>query len=196
MRELLKTVEKRNLEENEEIGILEKEKMKSEQNEEIREESSLYQKRMDKIVNEIRGLIRKAKFFIDEMSKFDVKELSNFESFVKNIKEFDFSTSSELKELFQQESEKLIEYNQLQKEFIKSLSGNYFGIKNNENNVEAKKNKETMAETIEEEIEEKNEEEIEEEIINPIEEKNKVENETAVEDEILEEEMEDPNEGL
>ena len=54
--------------------------MKSEQNEEIREESSLYQKRMDKIVNEIRGLIRKAKFFIDEMSKFDVKELSNFES--------------------------------------------------------------------------------------------------------------------
>ena len=31
---------------------------------------------------------------------------------------------------------------------------------------------------------------------NPIEEKNKVENETAVEDEILEEEMEDPNEGL
>lgn len=192
VRELLKTVEKRNLEENEEIGILEKEKMKSEQNEEIREESSLYQKRMDKIVNEIRGLIRKAKFFIDEMSKFDVKELSNFESFVKNIKEFDFSTSSELKELFQQESEKLIEYNQLQKEFIKSLSGNYFGIKNNENNVEAKKIKETMAET----IEEKNEEEIEEEIINPIEEKNKVENETAVEDEILEEEMEDPNEGL
>lgn len=192
VRELLKTVEKRNLEENEEIGILEKEKMKSEQNEEIREESSLYQKRMDKIVNEIRGLIRKAKFFIDEMSKFDVKELSNFESFVKNIKEFDFSTSSELKELFQQESEKLIEYNQLQKEFIKSLSGNYFGIKNNENNVEAKKIKEPMAET----IEEKNEEEIEEEIINPIEEKNKVENETAVEDEILEEEMEDPNEGL
>ena len=159
---------------------------------------------MVKIVNEIRGLIRKAKFFIDEMSKFDVKELSNFESFVKNIKEFDFSTASELKELFQQESEKLIEYNQLQKEFIKSLSGNYFGIKNNENNVEAKKIKETMAETIEEEIEEKNEEEIEEEIINPIEEKNKVENETAVEDEILEEEveeemeeeMEDANEGL
>lgn len=188
VRELLKTVEKRNLEENEEIGILEKEKMKSEQNEEIREESSLYQKRMDKIVNEIRGLIRKAKFFIDEMSKFDVKELSNFESFVKNIKEFDFSTSSELKELFQQESEKLIEYNQLQKEFIKSLSGNYFGIKNNENNIEVKKIKETI------------EEEMEEEIINPIEEKNKVGNETAVEDKILEEEveeeMEDPNEGL
>ena len=192
VRELLKTVEKRNLEENEEIGILEKEKMKSEQNEEIREESSLYQKRMVKIVNEIRGLIRKAKFFIDEMSKFDVKELSNFESFVKNIKEFDFSTASELKELFQQESEKLIEYNQLQKEFIKSLSGNYFGIKNNENNIEVKKIKETI------------EEEMEEEIINPIEEKNKVGNETAVEDKILEEEveeemeeeMEDANEGL
>ena len=147
---------------------------------------------MVKIVNEIRGLIRKAKFFIDEMSKFDVKELSNFESFVKNIKEFDFSTASELKELFQQESEKLIEYNQLQKEFIKSLSGNYFGIKNNENNIEVKKIKETI------------EEEMEEEIINPIEEKNKVGNETAVEDKILEEEveeemeeeMEDANEGL
>ena len=192
VRELLKTVEKRNLEENEEIGILEKEKMKSEQNEEIREESSLYQKRMVKIINEIRGLIRKAKFFIDEMSKFDVKELSNFENFVKNIKEFDFSTSSELKELFQQESEKLIEYNQLQKEFVKSLSGNYFGIKNNENNIEIKKIEETITETVEEEI------------INPIEEKNKTENETAVEDEIveeeveeeMEEEMEDANEGL
>lgn len=184
VRELLKTVEKRNPEENEEIGILEKEKIKSEQNEEIKEESSLYQKRMAKIVNEIRGLIRKAKFFIDEMSKFDVKELSNFESFVKNIKEFDFSTASELKELFQQESEKLIEYNQLQKEFIKSLSGDYFGIKNNENNIEAKKIEETMTETIEE--------------------KNKAENETVVEDEFveekveeeMEEEMEDANEGL
>ena len=188
VRELLKTVEKRNLEESEEIGILEKEKMKSEQNEETREESSLYQKRMEKIVNEIRGLIRKAKFFVDEMSKFDVKELSNFESFVKNIKEFDFSTASELKELFQQESEKLIEYNQLQKEFIKSLSGDYFGIKNNEKNIEVKKIEETIEETIEEKI------------INPIEEKNKAENETAVEDEIIEEEaeeeMEDANEGL
>ena len=180
VRELLKTVEKRNPEENEEIGILEKEKMKLEPNEETKEESSLYQKRMAKIVNEIRGLIRKAKFFIDEMSKFDVKELSNFESFVKNIKEFDFSTASELKELFQQESEKLIEYNQLQKEFIKSLSGDYFGIKNNENNIEVKKIEETMTESIEE--------------------KNKAENETAVEDEIVEEEvgeeMEDANEGL
>ena len=180
VRELLKTVEKRNPEENEEIGILEKEKMKLEQNEEIKEESSLYQKRMAKIVNEIRGLIRKAKFFIDEMSKFDVKELSNFESFVKNIKEFDFSTASELKELFQQESEKLIEYNQLQKEFIKSLSGDYFGIKNNENNIEVKKIEETMTETIEE--------------------KNKAENETVVGDEFVEEkveeEMEDANEGL
>ena len=107
---------------------------------------------------------------------------------LSKTKKFDISTASELKKLFQQESEKLIEYNQLQKEFIKSLSGNYFGIKNNENNIEVKKIEETITETVEEEI------------INPIEEKNKTENETAVEDEIveeeMEEEMEDANEGL
>ena len=98
---------------------------------------SLYYKKQEIIINEIRNFIINSESFISEMNDLGIKELSTFENFLKNIKNFDFYKTNELKEIFQEEPDKFDYYIEAQKEFIRKISGNFF-LKNvsKETNVE------------------------------------------------------------
>lgn len=127
VRELLKSVEtkeKNNIEEN---GVLSSKKLEKDMEEENNFENfSLYYKKQEIIINEIRNFIVNSESFILEMNDLGIKELSTFENFLKNIKNFDFYKTNELKEIFQEEPDKFDYYIEAQKEFIRKISGNFF----------------------------------------------------------------------